>query len=398
MPQLDEFSQAYLRLTLEINKHIDGYVDAYYGPPEIQAEAAAAEKKSPEALMADLDHLYEHLPMGERQRREYLSAVLRAMNCTIRTLSGETFDYLDEAYRIYDIEPSLVDESRFDAAKSELETLLPGTGTITERMEARRNQFEIPVDRLMGIIDLCLTECRRRTASLVNLVDGESVEFRLVSNQPWSGYNWYKANAHSLVEINTDLPVNALDILNLMAHEGYPGHHTEHHLKEKHLYHDCGHGEVSSQLLHSPSAVIAEGIATTALEIIFPAESAYQWIAAELLPAAGLPSADPAELARMAAARESLRWVTSNAAILYHTGKLNQDQTMDYYRTYLLASEERCRRAFGFMSHPMYRTYIFTYTEGHKLIAEGARGGDKTPLFKRLLTEEVLPSRIPTLM
>jgi hypothetical protein len=398
MTQLDEFSKAYLRLTLEINKHIDGYVDAYYGPAEIQAEATAAEKKSPEALLADLDHLYEHLPMSNRQRREYLSAVLRGMNCTIRTLGGETFDYLDEAYRVYDIEPVMIDEARFTAAKSELETLLPGTGSITERLEAWRKPFEIPLDKLMSIIDLCLTECRRRTAALVDLIPGESVEFRLVSDQPWSGYNWYKANAHSLVEINTDLPVNALDILNLMAHEAYPGHHTEHHLKEKRLYQECGHGEVSSQLLHSPAAVIAEGIATTALEIIFPNDSAHQWIASELLPAAGLPPADPAQLARMAAAKESLRWVTSNAAILYHTGQLDQEQTLDYYRTYLLASEERCKRAFGFMSHPMYRTYIFTYTEGHKLIAEGARGGDKTPLFKRLLTEEVLPSRIPTLM
>ena len=51
------------------------------------------------------------------------------------------------------------------------------------------------------------------------------------SGQPWSAYNWYRGKAQSLVEFNTDVPISMLNILGTMAHEGYPGHHTEGQLK-----------------------------------------------------------------------------------------------------------------------------------------------------------------------
>jgi hypothetical protein len=396
MPQLDEFSRGYLRLTLEINKHIDGYVDSYYGPDDLKAEVEAGEEKTPEALLDDVIRLREQLPTDNAQRREYLEGVLRAMDCTVRQLNGETFEYLDEVHRLYDIQPELIEESTFTAAHGELDTLLPGEGSIADRMEAFRKQFEVPVEKLLHVFEVARTEVRRSTLALIDLIPGESIEVQLTSNQPWSGYNWFKGNAHSLVEINTDVPVSALDVANLMAHEGYPGHHTEHHLKEKLLYHDCGYGEVASALLHSPSAVIAEGIATTALEIIFP-EGAWGWISATLLPAAGLSPADPDQLKRIAAAREALRWVSPNAAILHHTGRLDEAQTIEYYRDYALVTEQRARQMFSFATNPLFRSYIFTYTEGYTLIAQGARGGDKTPVFKRLLTGFVLPSKIPSL-
>jgi hypothetical protein len=43
-PELDAFGKAYLQMTLEINKHQEGYVDAYFGPPEIKTEVESKEK------------------------------------------------------------------------------------------------------------------------------------------------------------------------------------------------------------------------------------------------------------------------------------------------------------------------------------------------------------------
>ena len=395
MPPLDAFSQGYLRLTLEINRHIDGYVDSYYGPADLKAEVEAAEKKSPAALLSDLARLHDALPTHNPHRREYLETVIRAMDCTVRGLNGEQFDYLDEVYRLYDVRPQLIDEATFTAAHAQLDTLLPGSGSLADRLESWRSQFVIPPVKLPEVIPVIMDEARRRTQQLVELVPGEHINVTLVNDQPWSGYNWYQGNAHSLIQINTDMPVNALDLPDLAAHEGYPGHHTEHQLKEKHLYEENGYGETASALLHSPSAVIAEGIARTALEIIFPNATNIAWMLDTVFPAAGLPSADPEQIRRIGEARKALRSVGDNAASLYHTGKLAEEQTIDYLRTYDLAPEKRARQRFRFLSNPLFRCYIFTYTQGERLIEEAAKGGDKTPIFKRLLHEEILPSKIP---
>jgi hypothetical protein len=184
-----------------------------------------------------------------------------------------------------------------------------------------------------------------------------------------------------------------LGILNLFAHEGYPGHHTEHQLKEKYLYHQKGYGEVASALLHSPSAVIAEGIATTAGEIIFPGQEIYEWTVEVILKEAGLPAADPEDMEKIATAQRALRYVNGNAAILYHTGELTKEQTVDYIRENALSTKMRAEKAFSFISNPLYRSYIFTYTQGYDLV-EQAAGEEKRTLFKRLLMEEFLPSEL----
>ena len=136
MIQLDDFSRSYLQLSLEIDKHIDGYVDAYIGPEALKTAVQATPKRDPTSLLDDLSRLQDNLPTDPPHRHRYLKGVLRAMDCTIRMLTGETFDYLDEVNRFFDIQPQLLDEEKFLAAQRELDTLLPGEGSLAERMKA----------------------------------------------------------------------------------------------------------------------------------------------------------------------------------------------------------------------------------------------------------------------
>src|SRR3546814_7010774 len=52
---LDEIAASYLRLSLEIGTHEPGYIDAYYGPPQLKkaAEAAPGEKPALPAATRD---------------------------------------------------------------------------------------------------------------------------------------------------------------------------------------------------------------------------------------------------------------------------------------------------------------------------------------------------------
>jgi len=394
MPDLDDFGRAYLRLALEINKHVDGYIDSYIGPAELKAEVESSGKKPARALLNDLSALRDKLPSGDPAREAYLNAVLRAIECTLRIQNGEELDYLDEVNRLYDISPQKIEESEFAGARRELDTLLPGEGDVAERLDTWRKRYELRPEQLMPMLDLVRNETRKRTMGLIDLVEGEGVELTAVTNQPWSAYNWYKGNAQSLIEFNVDLPVSALALIDLFAHEAYPGHHTEGQLKEKHLYQELGYAEQAAMLLHSPSAVIAEGIAVTALEMIFPDDSHHEWNAEVLFPAVGVEADPPEMIRRIEAAREKLRYVSGNAAILYNTNEYTQDQTIDYIQTYALASRARSEKSFRFISHPLFRSYPFTYTQGYDLIAQAAQKEDKKALFLRLLTRQVLPSAL----
>ena len=395
MLQLDPFGADYLRLTLEIDKHIDGYLDAYFGPAALRDEVRAAPLRPPADLLADVDRLEERIPAGDPARALYLAAALRAIECTVRMLAGEQFDYLEEVHRLYDIHPQLAPESRLLAAHNALDSLLPQLpgGNLATHLATWRNQFEIEPSRALALLELAREETRRRTAAFVALPDDESVEVRLTAGQPWSAYNWYLGNGRSLIEFNTDLPLNALHLLSTFAHEGYPGHHTEGTLKEIELYQQRGYAEQAALLLHSPAAVISEGIATTALEIVFPNGSHYAWNAEVLFPAAGLP-VEPGladRLRRIDEATAVLRYVNGNAAILYHTGLITKAGAIDYVQTYGLATPERAAKSVSFFTHPLYRAYIFTYSAGYDLIAATP---DPTATFVRLLTEQVLPSEL----
>ncbi|HEU0165715.1 MAG TPA: hypothetical protein VFQ54_11780, partial [Thermomicrobiales bacterium] len=243
---LDEISQAYVALAFGLDRHIPGAIDGYMGPdalrpdPDAPAPEPAFLLAQAEALLAGIERA--DLPPA---RVDYLLAQATGMATMCRKLVGEEIAYEDEVKLYFDVSPERTPESAYTEAIAALEDALPGDGTIGERMIAWRKQYEIPVEAAKGIVPVIVDEIRRRTFAFAALPDGEAVELSFVQDKPWSGYNWYLGSNRSLIEINTDLPIKANALLDLMCHEGYPGHHTEHSLKEQLLYRDRGYGEHS---------------------------------------------------------------------------------------------------------------------------------------------------------
>lgn len=395
MSEMTPFDERLLRLYWEIEKLFPGFIDAYLGPLELKQAVLDEPDREPTALLDDVAALRADIPQTPAGRQRYVTAVLRAVETTIRKLAGEEMPYLEEVARIYDIEPQPRPEADFEAALATLDALLPGTGSVSERLEAHNAHYYVSRESLPALLDLARAETRRRTARLIDLPADESVTVELTSNQPWGAYNWYLGHGRSLIEQNTDLPTSALAILPTFAHEGYPGHHTEALLKEEKYWLGRGWGESAAALLHSPSAVIAEGIATTAVEIIFPDRSDIDWTLEVLLPAAGIaPRESAAQIRELQEAQRARRYVSGNAAIAYHNGRFNRAQTLDYLQTYAALSPERAAKSFEFLTAPLSRSYLFTYTTGYDLIAAAAQDGAKDAVFMRCLTEMILPSEL----
>jgi hypothetical protein len=394
-PPLDPLGAEYVAIAFGIERHVPGYVDAYFGPPANKTAALAGAIPEPRALLARAEQLaarvaLEPLPV---MRRDYLTSQLRAMAATLRRLSGEIIPYADEVRLLFDIEPAATPEARFDEAIRDLDALLPGEGPIGPRMIAWRDRSTISPETALRLIDLIAPELRRRAEAIVSLPAGEAVEFALVSDQPWSGYNWYLGDARSRVELNTDLPIHAVRLTELLAHEAYPGHHVEHALKER-LYRFGGRGEHAIQLINTPECVISEGIATLAEGMVFTPDDLARFRTEVVYPAAGIDG-DPEREIAIAAAQRALRAVPGNAALLLHAEHRDSEEVVAYLERYALSSEAEARQRLRFIADPLWRAYIFTYHAGYDLLGAWLATADEAERrdrFRTLLTEPVTPS------
>lgn len=395
MVSFDPISHDYIALAHGIDRQVPGFIDAYAGPADVRTRLAEAEPATALGLLEQADALARQVAESDypERRKAYLTVHVRAMLTVCRKLTGESLSYTDEVHGCFDIEPARTPEATFEAAIAELDELLPGDGNVPERMAAWRRQFEVSPDSARELIDVIVPEIRRRTVAFVDLPEGEEVEFTLVDDKPWGGYNWYLGNARSRVEINTDLPIHANALTGLVCHEAYPGHHTEHSLKERHLYQEQGWGEHAVQLISTPQAVISEGIATLAETIVFPGDELQQWQAEALYPMAGI-SGDPHREHRIGQAQRALRAVNANAALLLHAEDEAESEVLHYIRRYGLKSEAESKQSVRFITDPLWRAYVFTYHAGRDLLATWLQGDDNLARFRQLLTEQVYPSLV----
>ncbi len=382
----------YLSLGLALGRHIDGFVDYYYGPPALAERAASAPPEAPDALadrarrlLADLDGDGELDP----GRRRWLAAQVRGLFTTARKLAGEPLGYLDEIEACYGVRPGLVDEEELDGAHRRLEAVLPGSGPLAERYTTWREAQVVPPDRLSGVVHALAEDFRSRTAAGFGLPEGERVDFELVRDQPWSGFNYYLGGLRSRVAINTDLPVLSLAVGHLVAHEAYPGHHTEHCRKEVGLVGRRRHLEESIALVGTPQCLIAEGLADLGLEVICGVRP--EPVIEEHLKPLGVPY--DAELAGVVSeAAESLGSVRGNAAIGIHERGWSFDQAASYIERWALTTPARARKSVEFLVDPTWRAYPFCYIDGVRLCRQFV--GGEPARFERLITEAMVPSQL----
>ena len=99
--------ERYLLLGLRLGRHVDGFVDAYYGPPELKAQADAEEPVDPAELAREAAALQEESgSLEDAQRARWLAAQLEGLAATAERLAGMPVSFLDEVRRCYGVEPA----------------------------------------------------------------------------------------------------------------------------------------------------------------------------------------------------------------------------------------------------------------------------------------------------
>lgn len=317
------------------------------------------------------------------------------METTLRILQGEALPFSEQVEGLFDIFPRWVDESVFNEAHQILDALLPPGDSLLERMIARSKVTEISVERAEPLLHEIVDTLRRRTQARFPLPEGEAFELSLVEDKPWGAYNWYLGDFRSLIEVNTDLPLHITGLAGTMAHEGYPGHHTEHVIKEQRLFKERGYPEFAITVLYSPSCVLAEGIATRAMSMLLSDEEWIAWHADEIFPRADFAHLDAERERAIDKAKRALRAVPGNVAFLLHDQGVDEAEVVAYLQRYQLASEKEAHQMLRFLSFQFYGAYIFNYYQGGAMLdALFDARGERARWFARLLAEPVTPSQV----
>jgi hypothetical protein len=399
---LDAIAVDFVKLTLEAGEREDGYVDAYYGPAEWAAEAKA-HPRDQATLRADARRLEARLKAlptrGETpllaRRRAFMAGQLKAADTRLSMALGDKFSFADEAEGLFGVRPQLKPLSDYDPVLARIEALVPGEGPLAQRVDAFWDLYIVPADRLDAVMKASIAECRRRTLEHISFPADEKFSLELVTGKPWSGYNWYKGGANSLIQINTDQPVRITRAIDLGCHEGYPGHHVLNMLLERNLARANGWIEFTVYPLYSPESLIAEGTANYGIDLTFPGDDALIFERDVLFPLAGLDPAMAGKQAALSKATQALAGARLTIAQQYLDGQIDRATALALIQKYQLVSPARAEQSLKFTE--AYRSYVINYGLGQDMAqayveAAAPDQAGRWKAFTRLISEPTTPA------
>ena len=390
---LDQVADEYVRLALAIGRRDPTYLDFHIGPGAGRARAGRVRLEPLPALQAGAREALQRLRrLPDSGRAALLAGQLVAMGAYLRILSGERLSWEEQVGLLYGIDPPADGTAALEAARALVEERLPGKGPLAVRIDRFRKGFRIPPARLARVVGECLGVLRERTTRLVGLPAGERLAIRYLRRRPWMAYNWYLGKYSSRIEINLDFYAHPAEILHVLAHEAYPGHHAFHALHEHDLLRGQGWREFAVHTLYSPQTVVAEGLSEVALSIVMTREEVLAFIRDRMAPLAGLAGRDFESYLRTCAALKRLGRAGIEAARLLAGGRDGRRRALSLMARYGFRRAHAANHVRFFQRFP---AYVCAYPEGERLVRAAIGGSPGTvaryfELFRKPVTPAML--------
>lgn len=401
---LDKIAEQYVRLGLTIGQYDGDFVDAYYGPDSLKPARAKDTILPKDSLLKAVDSLINRLHSFTQNktndtlatRAKWLTAQLVAYGRRIKIFAKEYKSFDEESKELFGVAALTYNAQHFESLIQQLDSLLPGKGNIPERFQMLAKHFILPKEKLDTVFKTTIAEARKRTLQHYGLPAKETFTLEYVTDKPWSGYNYYKGNYKSDIQINVSLPIYLERALDLGTHEGYPGHHIFNALLEQNLYQGKGYVEISLYPLFSPQSLIAEGSANYAVEVAFPGNEQEVFYKNVLMPLAGLDTTNADIYFKALAVKAQLQYARNEAARGIVNGTMTDEQALTWLENYQLMTHDAAANYVRFIKK--YRSYVINYNYGKDLVKNyiEAHGGTDTTnrwqLFGWLLSNQITPA------
>lgn len=386
----------YVALSLAAGERDPNYVDAYFGPKDLAA-AAKLDRRTPSELSADAAKLHARLAAidpktlapDERKRRAALLFQLTAAQTRMAMVAGRKFSFDQETRGLFGVTFAAPPLASFDPVLAELDRLVPaGPGTLADRIEKLSHRYTAPPDKAETVIKATIAECRRRTLNHIAMPPGEAIKLEMVRDKPWAGYNYFQGHAHSLVQVNLDVPLKMDYVIKLGCHEAYPGHHVLYSLYERNMAQRRGWIEYTLFPLFSPMALIAEGAADYGPDLAFSDDERIAFERGTLFPLAGLNPSDVALFEKVQAVQAKLAPVSLVIARDYIDGRIDRDRAVALMERYALRTPQEAQRGIRFVD--TYRSYVLNYYLGRAMVARTMAAAGKTPAARWAAFEKLI--------
>ena len=393
---LDEAGEQFLMLGLELGEYDELYIDSYVGPEERQAHARE-HLRSKEALARATSELLATLEATKTSseeevlRRRLLLSKVRALDARTRMINGEEFSFTEEAKLLLDASPIAADFVEFDRILADIDQIVPGDGTLNERVDALRASVVIPKDKLDVVFRKAVEECRRRTLAHIELPQNERFRLEYVTGVSWPGYLEYLGNNESLMSINTDIPLTLNRAVTLGCHEGYPGHHVYGLLVDQRFLKGFGWSEFQLQPLYAPAMLIHEGLAVYATALAFPHDESVAFQRNVLAPLADIDAKNVEIWNEFVTLHSQFRsYARSATAQRFLDGEITRDEAVQELIKYRLSTPEEANRDIRFVEG--FGSYVLTYSFGGEIVStyidcQSNSETDKWDTFKALINE-----------
>lgn len=383
----NKFSRDYVKLGLDIGQYDTDFVDAYYGPDSLKPAPSSKRDSFPKddflartrSLKEEIDEAMQSTKDDTLKiRSRWMIRQLNAFERRIKMFAGETVSFDEESRDIFATTAPVYPEEHYRKLISRLDSILPGKGDVGRRFQDLFNKFNIPAEKIDTVFKRAIAEARKITHERFRLPPEESFTLEYVRDKPWSGYNWYKGNFKSVIQINLDHPINIARAIDLACHEGYPGHHVYNVLLEKNIYHDRGWTEISLYPLFSPQSLIAEGTGNYGIEVAFPEAKFKQFTKTVLLPLAGLDTTGFEAFYNASAIRKALNFARNEVARGIVNKTMTEEEITRWQTDYQFVPRDRVPSSLQFIEK--YRSYVICYNHGEAMVDQYVKGRNPSGL------------------
>ena len=160
---IDTLAAEYIQLALTIGQYDESFVDAYYGPDSLKIAAKPNPVFPKDSLLNAVKELRENLKAYSAEadsalanRAAWIDDQLIAFDRRIRIFTEEYGTFDQESKDLFGVVAPNYDEEYFKKIILDLESILPGQGSVQERFQTLANRFIIQKYKLDTVFNLAI--------------------------------------------------------------------------------------------------------------------------------------------------------------------------------------------------------------------------------------------------